>query len=143
MIKSIFTTIIFFSIICAFGQAPSKSDIVQISETLLHYIEGTANGEPERLEKAFHPEFNLYTVTEKDSLKIRSGKEYISNIKKGKKSNRIGRIISIDYENNTAIAKAEILIPNLRVFTDYFLLLKYNGQWKIIHKSYTWRDYHN
>ena len=38
---------------------------------------------------------------------------------------------------DAAIAKAEILIPNWRVYTDYFLLLKYEGSWKIVHKSYT------
>jgi hypothetical protein len=119
----------------------SKSDIEQITETLLDYIEGTANGEPDRLKKAFHPDFNLYTVTEKDSLRIRSGKEYIANIKAGEKSNRIGRIISIDYEKDAASAKAEIVIPNWRIFTDYFLLLKYEGSWKIVQKSYTWREY--
>jgi hypothetical protein len=107
----------------------------------MNYIEGTANGEPERLKKAFHPDFNLYTVTEDDSLRIRKGEQYVSNIKPGEKSNRIGRIISIDYENNAAIAKAEIVIPNWRIFTDYFLLLKYEGSWKIVHKSYTWRAY--
>ena len=141
MRKLIFITIIFLSTFCTFAQSESKSEIEQISETLMHYIEGTANGEPDRLEKAFHPDFNLYTVTEEDSLRIRSGKKYISNIKKGKKSNRIGRIISIDYENNAAMAKAEIVIPNWRIFTDYFLLIKYEGKWKIIQKSYTWREY--
>lgn len=119
----------------------SKSEIEQITATLMDYIEGTANGQPERLKKAFHPDFNLYTVTEADSLRIRSGKEYIANIKEGEKSDRIGRIISIDYENDAAIAKAEIVIPNWRIFTDYFLLLKYEGTWKIVQKSYTWRVY--
>ena len=119
----------------------SKSEIEQITATLMDYIEGTANGQPERLKKAFHPDFNLYTVTEADSLRIRSGKDYIANIKEGEKSDRIGRIISIDYENDAAIAKAEIVIPNWRIFTDYFLLLKYEGAWKIVQKSYTWRVY--
>jgi hypothetical protein len=119
----------------------SKSEIEQITETLMDYIEGTAIGEPDRLKKAFHPDFKLYTVTEKDSLRIRSGKEYIANVKTGEKSNRIGRIISIDYEKDAAIAKAEIVIPNWRIFTDYFLLLKYEGSWKIVQKSYTWREY--
>ena len=118
----------------------SKSEIEKISDTLMDYIEGTANGEPDRLRKAFHPDFNLYTVTTEDSLRTRSGEVYISNIKEGEKSNRIGRIISIDYEKDAAIAKAEILIPNWRLFTDYFLLLKYEGSWKIVHKSYTWRE---
>lgn len=118
-----------------------KSDIEQITETLMDYIEGTANGEPDRLKKAFHPDFNLYTVTEKDSLRIRSGKEYVSNIKPGEKANRVGRIISIDYEKDAAMAKAEIIIPNWKIFTDYFLLLRYEGTWKIVQKSYTWRAY--
>lgn len=119
----------------------SKTEIVQITETLMDYIDGTANGEPERLRRAFHPDFHLYTVTGKDSLRIRSGAKYISNFKEGEKSNRIGRIISIDFEKNTAIAKAEIVVRNWRIFTDYFLLLKYEGSWKIVHKSYTWREY--
>ncbi len=123
------------------AQTNSKSEIEQITATLMDYIEGTANGEPERLKRAFHPDFNLYTVTEKDSQRIRSGKEYVGNIKEGEKSNRIGRIISIDYEKDAAIAKAEIVIPNWRIFTDYFLLLKYEGAWKIVQKSYTWREY--
>jgi len=140
MKKLIFIAII--SLISFYGGAQTghESEIEQISKTLMHYIEGTANGEPDRLEIAFHPDFNLYTVTENDSLRIRSGKKYISNVKKGEKSNRIGRIISIDYENNAAIAKAEIVIPNWRIFTDYFLLLKYEGSWEIVHKSYTWRE---
>jgi len=107
----------------------------------MDYIEGTANGEPERLRKVFHPNFNLYTVTDADSLRIRSGEAYISTVKAGEKSNRIGRIISIDYEKDAAIVKVEIVVPNWRIFTDYFLLLKYEGSWKIIHKSYTWRVY--
>lgn len=116
------------------------SDIEQITEVLMHYIEGTSNGQPERLRKAFHPDFNLFTVTEEDSLRIRSGEQYISGIKVGVKNSRVGRIIAIDYENNAATAKVEILIPGWRMFIDYFLLLKYEGQWRIVHKSYTWRE---
>ena len=120
-------------------QNADKTDTQLITETLLDYIEGTANGEPERLRKAFHPAFNLYTVN-KDSLWIRSGEQYIANIKPGEKSNRIGRILSIDIEKDAAMAKAEIVVPNWRIFTDYFLLLKYQGYWKIVQKSYSWRE---
>jgi len=116
----------------------SKSEIDQITATLMDYIEGTSNGQPDRLRKAFHPDFNLYTVTTEDSLRIRSGEKYISNVKEGEKNSRVGRIISIDYEKDAAIAKAEIVIPNWKVFIDYFLLLKYEGSWKIVQKSYTW-----
>lgn len=121
------------------GNTHVKSDMEQIEEILLDYIEGTANGQPERLHKAFHQNFNLYTVA-KDTLWTRSGEQYISAIKSGEKSNRIGRIVSIDIEKDAAIAKAEIEIPNWRIFTDYFLILKYQGSWKIVHKSYTWKE---
>jgi len=115
------------------------SDFSQIESTLMDYIEGTANGQPERLQKAFHPDFNLYSVNQNDSLRIWKGQDYINGIKVGEKNSRVGRIISIDFEKDAAIAKAEILIPGWRVFIDYFMLIKYQGDWKIIHKSYTSR----
>lgn len=117
----------------------TKNDLEQVRVILMDYIEGTANGQPERLRRAFYPKFNLYTVS-KDSLWIRSGEKYISDVKVGKKTNRIGKIVSIDIEKDAAVAKAEIIIPNTRIFTDYFLMLKYNGVWKIVHKSYSWKE---
>ncbi|NRB62329.1 MAG: nuclear transport factor 2 family protein [Saprospiraceae bacterium] len=141
MEKLTLSIFLLFAVYTANSQEHSQSEIQQISETVMLYIEGTANGEPEKLKKAFHPDFNLYSITPKDSLRTWSGRDYIGKIKKGEKSNRVGRIISIDYENNAAIAKAEIVIPNWRIFTDYFLLLKYRSTWKIVHKSYTWREY--
>ncbi|WP_250432613.1 nuclear transport factor 2 family protein [Hanstruepera flava] len=139
MKNTILSILFVFSINLISAQSQSgTTDIQEISETLMLYIDGTQNGKPEKLKKAFHPDFNLYTVTEEDSLRIRSGAKYVSNVKEGKISNRIGRIISIDYENDVAIAKVEILVAN-RIYTDYFLLLKYEGSWKIVHKSYTWK----
>lgn len=131
---SLFSILLFVSVFC-FAQTEKEL----ITATLMDYIEGTANGQPERLKKAFHPDFNLYTVSDDDKIWIRSGEKYIGNIKEGKKSNRIGKIISIDYENNAATAKVEIEVPGWRLFTDYFLLLKYEGSWKIVQKSYTWK----
>lgn len=123
-----------------YSQEPkNKFDKELIEETLLHYIEGTANGQPGRLKKAFHPDFNLYSVY-KDSLQIWKGQKYINGVKEGEKSNRIGRILFVDIEKDAAVAKVEILIPERkRNYTDYFLLLKYQGSWKIIHKSFSWK----
>ncbi|MEQ8524157.1 nuclear transport factor 2 family protein [Gracilimonas sp.] len=120
----------------------AQTDLELIQETLTDYIEGTANGEPDRLQKAFHPDFNLYTVIGDDSLRVWDGQDYISRFQQGRKSNRIGRIISIDHENNAATAKVEIVMPNRGVYIDYFLLLKLKEGWKIIHKTYTGRDFY-
>ncbi len=124
--------------ICA--QTPQVAeDLPLITATRMDYIDGTANGDPDQVRRAFHPDFNLYTVNDADSLWIRSGAKYIDGIKVGEKNTREGRIISIDVEGNAAMAKAEIAIPGWRIFTDYFLLLKYEGAWRIVQKSYSWR----
>lgn len=133
--------LIIFSLLFSIHSMTAQSETELISNTLLDYIEGTANGEPDRLRRAFHPDFELYFVGS-DSLNVWSGERYIGNIKEGKKSNRVGRIVSIDYENDAASAKVEILMPGRkRIYTDYFLLLKLEGQWKIIHKSFSFVEY--
>lgn len=119
----------------------AQTDLEAITSTLMDYVEGTANGEPERVKSAFHPELNLYSIRN-DSVSVWYGQDYTGGIKEGKKSNRIGRIVSIDYENNAACAKIEIVMPGpKRIYTDYLLLLKYQESWKIIHKSYTYVNY--
>ena len=119
--------------------SPGAVEQPLITATLMDYIDGTANGDPGQVRRAFHPDFNLYTVNDADSLLIRSGAKYIDGIKPGEKNPRQGRIISIDVESSAAMAKAEIAIPGWRIFTDYFLLLKYEGSWRIVQKSYSWR----
>ncbi|WP_421773188.1 nuclear transport factor 2 family protein [Gracilimonas sp.] len=131
-------------LICSFISftAFAQTELELIQDTLTDYIEGTANGEPDRLHKAFHPDFNLYTVIGDDSLRVWDGQDYISGFQEGRKSNRIGRIISIDHENDAATAKVEIVMPGRGVYTDYFLLLKLKEGWKIIHKTYTGRPFY-
>jgi putative intracellular protease/amidase len=126
--------------ICQPGQASAQTDTEQITKTLNDYIEGTANSDPARLRNAFHPDFKLYAVNEANELLIRSGEQYIANFVPGSKNHRRGRIVSIDVENNAAAAKVEVLIPGSRLYTDYFLLLKYKGAWKIVQKSYTFKE---
>jgi CubicO group peptidase (beta-lactamase class C family) len=133
--------VLFFLMCCPLQILHAQTEVELITATLNDYIEGTANGQPERLHRAFHPDFNLYFVGN-DSLRTWSGKEYISNIKEGAKNDRKGKIISINFEKDAAIAKIEIDIPSRkRLYTDYLLLLKYEGQWKIIHKSFTYTEY--
>ncbi|MGB4773451.1 MAG: serine hydrolase [Chitinophagaceae bacterium] len=118
-----------------------ESDLAEVTEVLMDYIEGTANGQPERLKRAFHSDFNLYYV-DRDTLRVWKGSDYIGNIKLGERNDRKGRIVSINIVNNAASATVEIDIPSRkRIYTDYMLLLKYQGGWKIIHKSFTFQPY--
>ena len=115
----------------------SQSEHDAIKETLVDYIEGSTNGQPDRLRKAFHPELNLYYV-KNGQVAVWSGLDYIADTKEGKPTGETGKILSIDFENNAAMAKVEISHPNSRTpYIDYFMLLKTNGKWQIIHKMFT------
>ncbi len=40
----------------------AQTEVESINKTLQNYIEGTANGEPERLKSAFQSDFNLFVI---------------------------------------------------------------------------------
>jgi hypothetical protein len=135
--KNIVLTLLFF---VAIQTINAQKELPKIKKTLLDYIEGTANGEPDRVKKAFHKDLNLYFIKDGE-LTVWKGTNYTNNIQEGKKSNRIGRIVSIDHEGNAAMAKIEIKMPaRKRIYTDYLMLLKIGEEWKIIHKSFTFRS---
>lgn len=115
--------------------AQTEEELVRA--TLHDYIIGTSNGEPERITKAFHSDLNLYTV-KNDTLVKRNGQAYIALFEPGKKNTRVGEVLMIDIENDAATAKVEISFSDRPgAYIDYFLLLKVEGHWTIIHKSYT------
>ena len=131
---------IYFALVLLFGfqTLSGQTEKELIKETLVDYIEGSTNGQPDRLKKAFHSDLNLYAVKKDGSLTIWPGIDYIKDTKEGKPTGESGRILSIDYENNAAMAKVEISHPeSASPYIDYFMLLKLEGKWTIIHKMYT------
>lgn len=124
------------TILC-FQELSAQTDKELIQETLNDYIEGSTNGQPNLLKMAFHPDLNLYYVG-KDEVKVWSGKDYILDTKEGQPTGEKGEILSIDFENNAAMAKVKIINPeNSLTYIDYFMLLKTKGKWTIIHKMFT------
>lgn len=118
-------------------QVYAQDEEALIRKTLTDYIEGSTNGQPARLKKAFHKDLNLYYIKD-GNLKIWSGTAYIADTKEGKPTGESGKILSIDFENDIGMAKVEISHPKNPVsYIDYFMLLKINGQWTIVHKAFT------
>lgn len=133
--------ILSFAIFLMASDLVGQTELERIEKTLEDYLEGTANGQPERVRNSFHNDLNLYHV-EDDQIVVWDGEEYVENITPGMRKKRIGKILSIDYVNNAASAKIEIVVPDLnRIYTDYLLLLKVEQEWKIIHKSFTYVHY--
>lgn len=129
--------------LCLFLSIPflsAQDENTLVRETVQKYIDGTAEGKPELISEAFHEDLNLYSIKD-NNLKVLSGKTYISWYEDRKKRNRVGRIVSVDVTNDIALAEVEIKMPSYnKVYTDYLMLLKIEGTWKIVHKSYTLKE---
>jgi len=104
---------------------------------LENYLKAHATGDGEYHKKAFHAEGNLVFIRD-GKFTTRSFAEYIAG-SSGKpaadEDKRKRWIESIDVVGNAAFAKIILDYPTVK-FTDYMSLLKINGEWKIVNKSF-------
>ncbi|MEM7502467.1 MAG: nuclear transport factor 2 family protein [Pseudomonadota bacterium] len=118
--------------------APSSAgQLDDIVEVVNKYLVGTAEGRPELVREAFLPSLEVQWLGDEEELRRRDAAGYISNIEPGKSVPREGRIVNVDATDKSAMVKVEIKW-NDRLYTDYMLLLRVQGEWKIANKIATW-----
>ncbi|NOT08932.1 MAG: nuclear transport factor 2 family protein [Gemmatimonadales bacterium] len=119
------------------AQAPPADDEAAVRATLQHYLNGQATGDPEEFRKAFHPDARMTFVRE-GRLVITPIGEYIGRAT-GKpaadEAQRKRRITSIEVTGTAAVGRIELDYPSA-FLVDYMTLLKDNGRWVIIAKSF-------
>jgi len=145
---SLFFALILFSISNVFAQ--TQKDSLQITETVLNYLEGMETNNPTRIEKAMHPDLAKRTIE-----KNKEGKDFPSNMtansligytknfdytlfyKSGvdPKETLKSEVTIYDISNGIATVKAT---TNKFEFEDYIHLGKINGEWKIINILWAW-----
>ena len=119
------------------SNAAAQSDEAGVRAAINQYLRGHATGSPDEMRKAFLPTAHIEG--------IRDGKfvswtvdEYVSRFN-GKpaadEASRRRRIDSVHLSGTAAMAGAT-LVHGTTTFTDYFVLLKVNGEWKIANKVY-------
>jgi hypothetical protein len=118
-----------------------KSDVAEVEQVLQVYFDGLYEGDTKKLAAAFHPVSHLYSVggdgkaadfPRADWFKMVEGRKSA----KDNGSERRDRIVSIDFSGpSTAFAKVECQIPP-RYFTDYLTLVKADGRWQVISKTF-------
>jgi hypothetical protein len=119
----------------------TTSEIAAIEQTLQTYFDGLYEGDTAKLGAAFHPAAHLYGVGADGKALDMPRTEWLTMVggrpsAKSKGSERRDRIVSIDFSGpTTAFAKVECQLPP-RYFTDYLSLLKLDGRWVVISKSY-------
>jgi hypothetical protein len=119
---------------------PQKDDpeIAAARVPLENYLKGHATGDPEYMKKAFYTEGKLIFMRE-GKYTTRTFEEYIAGMKDGKpaadEANRKRWIESVDIFGNSGVGKIILDYPTVKI-TDYMTLLKIDGEWKIVNKSF-------
>lgn len=104
---------------------------------LENYLQGHATGNGEFHQKAFYSEARLLFVRD-GKLTQRTSAEYIKGASGKPAADEAARkrwIEMVDVQGNAAVGKIILDYPNM-YFVDYFALLKINGEWKIVNKSF-------
>ncbi|MCG3156374.1 MAG: hypothetical protein DKINENOH_02998 [bacterium] len=116
--------------------AQTAADSAAIKKAALDYVEGWYEGNPERMERALHPELAKRIVRTDQSGRSRleqmSAMSLVQGVKRGGgKDTPIAQqqkdVFILDIFQNSASAKAI-----MSGWIDYMHLAKWNGEWKIV-----------
>ena len=117
-----------------------SGEIDAVEKVVWTYLDGLHEGDTAKLGKAFHEVSHLYSVSDGGVADLPREKwfEFVKGRESPKSRGlpRTDRIVSIDLSGpETAFVKVECSI-HPRYFTDYLTLLKLNGGWKVVSKTY-------
>ena len=129
------------------GQAPAAEPVPAADATvdehalarkpLESYIQGHATGDPAHIRAAFLPTARIDGLRDGQPVS-RSTEEFASGFS-GKPADdealRKRRIDKVELHGNAGMAQVTLDYPTI-TFTDYFVLLKVDGEWKIASKVY-------
>ncbi len=114
----------------------------EISAAMTKYFDGFYECDTDKLQQIFHPNCHLYYAPDgafqDDNMETVYERVRQRVPPKSKGQPRMDKILAIDKSGETsALAKVQIAIED-RLFTDYLSLLKIDGRWQIIAKSFGW-----
>jgi len=118
-----------------------SSDVADVEKVLQTYFDGLYEGDTRKLGASFHPMSHLYSVGADGKAADFPRTDWFKMVESRKSakdsgSERRDRIVSIDFSGpGTAFAKVECQIPP-RYFTDYLTLVKADGRWQVISKTF-------
>ena len=113
------------------------SEEAAVRAALEHYMRGHSTGDGAHFRKVFHPEAKLFFNRE-GKLTTRTSEEYISGARgtpAADEAQRKRRIDFVDVTGDAAMAKITLDYPDV-TFTDYMSLVKVDGEWKIVNKTF-------
>ena len=118
-------------------RAAMAEEEAAVRATLEHYLQGHATGDGSHMRIAFHPEAKLWWVRD-GKLATRPSEEYAAGFSGNPADDEARRrrwIERIDIAGNAAIGKVVLDYPTMKA-VDYMSMLKIDGEWKIVAKTF-------
>jgi hypothetical protein len=114
-----------------------REDFVAIAETIQTYVEGMCGADETKLRAAFHPKASIIGYLE-GAFEWDSLDEFIEAVKSVVDTpdpTPEWTLQSVDIVGDTAVARAETAVAGM-TFTDTLSLLRVEGTWVIVAKTY-------
>jgi hypothetical protein len=108
-----------------------------IAKTIQLYFDGMVERDRVKLDQAFDPSARLIGYRG-DQFTVTPYEQWASGTSQGTPRNPAdfdNRLLNIEFKGYMALATTELFWPGVYYY-DYLTLLKMDGQWKIVHKSW-------
>lgn len=112
------------------------SEYDAITKTVQNYINGGRTGRSADMKLAFHPDATIFGYIGPDLFAGPIQGLFDWNDQNGAATELEGRIASIDLVETVATVRLELDNWTGHRFTDFFTLLKVDGEWKIMNKVF-------
>lgn len=122
----------------ALATPDDSTEDAAVRKPLQAYLQGHASGDGAYIRQAFLPSAHIEGIRDGKFLSW-TAEEYIAGFKGSPptdEAQRKRRIDSVDVNGTAAMARVTLDYPS-GTFTDYFVLLKVEGEWKIANKVWT------
>jgi hypothetical protein len=116
---------------------PQVDEEAKVRAVLELYLRSHATGEGRHVEQAFHPQLKLWWA-QGDSLATRTAAQYVAGhrgVPAADEAQRRRWIASVEVFGTAASARIVLDYPTI-TYVDFFTLLKINGEWKIVTKTF-------
>lgn len=114
----------------------NHDDIRLIESTIQHYINGAKSGKGNDMKPAFHEGATIFGYIGSDLFAGPIQKLFDWIDENGAAAEIVTNIANIDIEGSIATARLESDNWSGHQFTDFFTLLKVDGEWKIMNKVF-------
>lgn len=135
--KTLLTILAFWSLLLASPAQTEAEEKTAITTTIQAYFDGMMDRDLGKLQRAFFSEARLIGYRA-ETFTVTEFKDWAANTAKGEKRDRSqfkNQIQSIEIKGYTALVKTELWWPGIYYF-DYLTLMKIEGKWKIVHKTW-------